>query len=64
MLIYPIVLQYLHTNQNYQPQTLFAEVAYNEEYNENANFRTFSMAFYTLLGFTTGENWGQFMYVE
>jgi len=41
---------------------LFAPVAYHESLSPHANFRTFGMAFMTLLRFSTGENWNGFMY--
>jgi hypothetical protein len=41
---------------------MFATCAYNNSYTDNANFRTFAIGFLTLLRFTTGDNWSQFMY--
>ena len=40
---------------------LFAKVAYNNSYYEDANFRTFGIAFTVLYRFLTGDNWGQFV---
>ncbi|KAH9101797.1 hypothetical protein AeMF1_021502 [Aphanomyces euteiches] len=40
---------------------LFAKTAFdNDMINENQNFRNFWMAFQTLIGFSTGENWDNF----
>ncbi|KAF0724290.1 hypothetical protein Ae201684P_003319 [Aphanomyces euteiches] len=40
---------------------LFAKTAFNDDMiNENQNFRNFWMAFQTLIGFSTGENWDNF----
>ncbi|GMH60361.1 hypothetical protein TrRE_jg11189 [Triparma retinervis] len=41
---------------------LFATVGFNNNYNEDANFRDFWTAFMTLLRFSTGENWNGFMH--
>eukprot|EP01036_Dinobryon_divergens_P034075 gene34075-44028_t len=41
---------------------LFAKVAYNGSYFENANFRSFGISFVTLFRMLTGDNWGQLMY--
>ena len=40
---------------------LFSKTAYNYTYNEDANFRTFGIAFTVLYRFLTGDNWGQFV---
>jgi hypothetical protein len=40
---------------------LFSKTAYNHSYNEDANFRTFGIAFTVLYRFLTGDNWGQFV---
>ena len=41
---------------------LFAKVAYNGSYYEDANFRSFGISFITLFLMLTGDNWGQLMY--
>lgn len=40
----------------------FAKVAFNNTYNELSNFRSFPVAFLTLIRFLIGEGWGNFMY--
>eukprot|EP00939_MAST-03C_sp_MAST-3C-sp1_P000527 g527.t1 len=41
---------------------MFAKIAFEEAYNEHANFQTFPTAVLTLLRATTGENWNGMMY--
>jgi voltage-dependent calcium channel L type alpha-1D len=41
---------------------LFAKVGYHGSYNEHANFRDFGVALLTLLRFSTGEAWNNFMF--
>lgn len=41
---------------------LFAKIQYNESYSRHSNFRTFTGSLLTLVRFSTGEGWGNFMY--
>jgi voltage-dependent calcium channel L type alpha-1D len=41
---------------------LFAKIAYHGSYNSNCNFRDFGTALLSLLRFSTGEAWNDFMY--
>jgi hypothetical protein len=41
---------------------LFGTVGFNGNYNVDANFRNFGTAFFTLLRFSTGENWNGYMH--
>ena len=41
---------------------LFAEVAFREEVDEHANFRSFGIAMMTLMRCATGENWQAIMF--
>jgi hypothetical protein len=41
---------------------MFAKIAFEEAYNEHANFQTFAFGVLTLMRATTGENWNGMMY--
>ena len=41
---------------------LFAKTEFYNSYNQSANFRTIGTSMLSLLRFSTGENWGQFMF--
>merc|ERR1712196_94630 len=41
---------------------MFAKIAFEDAYNEHANFQSFGTAVLTLMRATTGENWNGMMY--